>query len=105
MNKVKKVVTSLGVFFTGIISKVFAANLDATIVPRPMAKYGVYEPTLGEKISSAGKIVIPILIFLIGLGVILSKKITKKVKAVILSGLVILGVALYFVMNYIANNF
>lgn len=78
MNKVKKVVTSLGVFFTGIISKVFAANLDATIVPGPMAKYGVYEPTLGEKISSAGKIVIPILIFLIGLGVILSKKNYKK---------------------------
>lgn len=105
MNKVKKVVTSLGVFFTGIISKVFAVNdyLDLNVIGE--SKYGVYEPTLGEKISSAGKIVIPILIFLIGLGVILSKKITKKVKAAILSGLVILGVALYFVMNYIANNF
>ena len=33
MNKVKKVVTSLGICFTGSIAKVIGANLDATIGP------------------------------------------------------------------------
>lgn len=98
MNKLKRVFISFGVFITGLISKVSAVStIDL--------KYGVFEPTMGEKISSVGKSVIPIILFVIGLFVVLSKKITKKVKTIIISGLVILAILGYVLMNYTATNF
>ena len=101
MSKKKKIFVSLGVLITSFCSKVFA------IAPQPA--YGVYEfydtkPTAGEIISRGGKMAIPILLFFIGLGVIISKKITKKVKAIAISVLVILAVLGYSLMNYIAKN-
>lgn len=98
MKKLKKVFMSFGVFITGLISKVHAVDIV-------YVKYGVFEPTIGEKISRIGKFAIPIILFVIGLFVILNKKITKKVKAIVISALVLLGILGYVFMNYISTNF
>ena len=103
MKTIKKIFTSVTLMMTGAISKVFATvNLDS-IVP----KYGIYkpEPTIGEKISNIGKIALPIILFVIGLFVVLNKKITKKVKAIVVSILIILAILGYVLMNYIATNY
>lgn len=110
MKKMKKVFMSFGVFITGLISKVHAVNIvekkygvfDPDMVE---TKYGIFEPTIGEKISRIGKFAIPIILFVIGLFVILNKKITKKVKAIVISALVLLGILGYVFMNYISTNF
>ena len=104
MSKKKKIFVSLGVLITSFCSKVLAIA--------PQLAYGVDEfynpkpkPTAGEIISRGGKMAIPILLFFIGLGVIISKKITKKVKAIAISVLVILAILGYSLMNYVAANF
>ncbi len=107
MSKKKKIFVSMGVLITSLYSKVLAK------LPPPQSMYAVDEPydvipkkpTAGEIISRGGKMAIPILLFFIGLGVIISKKITKKVKAIAISVLVILAVLGYSLMNYIAANF
>lgn len=111
MNKIKKIFTSFGVFFTGMISKVFAIGdfvemkygvFDPSMVED---KYGVFEPTMGEKLSGIGKIALPLVLFVIGLFVVLSKKITKKVKLIVVSILIGLGIIGTVLMNYLASNF
>ena len=68
-------------------------------------KYGIFEPTIGEKISGIGKIALPLVLFIIGLFVVLSKKITKKVKVITISILLTIGILSWIVLNYIANNY
>ena len=97
MKKIKKVLMSFGLFFSGLTLKVSATE----------PKYGVandliLEPTIEEKIASIGKYVIPIILFIIGLFVILSKKITKKVKAIVISCLIILAILGIFLMNHLS---
>lgn len=105
IKKLKKVFMSFGVFVTGLISKVSAASA-APIEPRIIdAKYGVLEPTMGEKISSVGKFAISIILFIIGLFVILSKKINKKVKTIVISFLVIFVILGIILMNYLPTIF
>jgi len=103
MNKIKKVFTSFTLMITGTISKVFAVVEPKYGIVE--TKYGIFEPTMGEKISRIGKFALPIILFVIGLFVVLSKKITKKVKAIVISILVILAILGYVLMNYIATNF
>lgn len=113
MKKLKKVFMSFGVFITGLISKVLAVSISeqtkyGVFDPRMVEdKYGVFEPTptMGEKISIVGKFAIPIVLFVIGLFVILNKKITKKVKAIVISVLVALTILGVILMNYISSNF
>lgn len=111
MKKLKKLFISFGIFITGVISKVSAVSISeqtkyGVIDPRMVEdKYGVFEPTMGEKISNIGKFAIPIVLFIIGLFVILSKKITNKVKAIVISVLVILAILGVILMNYISINF
>lgn len=110
MKKIKKVFTSFTLMMAGAISKVFAVIEPKYGVGSPgweqyETKYGIFEPTIGEKISRIGKFAIPIILFVIGLFVVLSKKATKKVKTIIISGLVILAILGYVLMNYIATNF
>ena len=111
MKKLKKVFMSFGVFITGLISKVSAVSISeqtkyGVIDPRMVEdKYGVFEPTMGEKISGIGKFAIPIVLFVIGLFVILNKKITKKVKAIVISVLVALTIFGVILMNYLSSNF
>lgn len=104
MNKIKKILTGFSLFFTGMMSKVFAIGIE-TKYAMPEPKYGILEPTLGEKISRSGKVAIPIILFIIGLFVILSKKQTKKIKIIVISGLITLGVIMWYIMNYIAINY
>lgn len=94
-----------------MISKVFAVGdlvemkygvFDPSMVED---KYGVFEPTMGEKLSGIGKIALPVVLFVIGLFVILSKKITKKVKIITISILLAIGILGWIVLNYVANNY
>ena len=101
MNKIKKIFTSFCVFFTSMVSKVLAFDPVMTIEP----KYGILKPTIGEKISRIGKIALPLVLFIIGLFLVLSKKITKKVKIITISTLLIIGILGWIVLNYIANNY
>lgn len=116
MNKIKKVFISVGVFITGLISKVFAGEIDFTMIEAKYGvvdintttmqkKYGVYDPgpTTGEKISHIGKFAIPVVLFAIGLLVILSKKMTKKVKAIVVPFLALLAMGGYVLMNLLEN--
>ena len=113
MNKIKKIFTSFGMFFTSMVSKVLAFDLARTVemkygIIEPSLidiKYGVLEPTIGEKISGIGKIALPLVLFIIGLFVLLSKKITKKVKVITISILLTIGIIGWIVLNYIANNY
>lgn len=113
MNKLKKIFASFGIFFLGMVSKVLAFNPEMFIEdkygvfdPRMVEiKYGLFEPTIGEKFSRIGKIALPLVLFIIGLYVIISKKITKKVKKIVVSTLIILAILGYILMNYIATNF
>lgn len=113
MNKIKKIFTSFGVFFTSMVSKVLAFDIAmmvedkyGVIDPRMYEiKYGIFEPTIGEKISGIGKIALPLVLFIIGLFVVLSKKITKKVKVITISILLTIGILSWIVLNYIANNY
>lgn len=114
MNKIKKIFISFGVSFMGMISKVFAVGDSVAMkygVIDPIdpgmyeTKYGIFEPTIGERISVIGKIVLPLVLFVIGLFVILSKKLTKKVKVITISTLLIIGIVCWIVLNYITNNY
>lgn len=113
MNKIKKIFTSFGIFFTSIVSKVLAfdpalmvEDKYGVIDPRMYeTKYGIFEPTIGEKLSGIGKIALPLVLFVIGLFVVLSKKITKKVKIITISILLTIGIIGGIVLNYIANNY
>lgn len=91
-----------------MVSKVLAFDPVMTIelkygILEP--KYGILEPTIGEKISIIGKIALPLVLFIIGLFLVLSKKITKKVKIITISTLLIIGILGWIVLNYIANNY
>ena len=114
MNKLKKVFASLSVFFGSMISKVLAFDpammvedkygvIDPRMYEPP--KYGIFEPTIGEKISRIGKIALPLVLFIIGLFVILNKKMAKKVKIITISTLLAIGILGWIILNYIANNY
>lgn len=103
MNKLKKVISSIGVFIIGMISKVYAIGPDTIISMYAVDPGPSPRQTIGETISKIGKITIPFILFVIGLFVILSKKITKKVKAIVISTLIILGVLAWTILNYFAD--
>ena len=102
MNKIKKVISSIGVFIIGMLSKVYAFGEDMIV-----SMYAV-DPgprqTIGNTISRIGKIAIPVILFVIGLIVILNKKIAKKVKAIVISILVILAILSVVLMNYLSTT-
>ena len=103
MNKVKKVLTGIGITFAGLISKVYATVVSMYAVdPGPRTSQ---VKTVWDSISKIGKIVIPVVLFVIGLFVVLSKKITKKIKAIVVSALVIVAILSVILMNYILTNF
>ena len=108
MNKIKKVGTSFIIFISGMISKVWAIDRPYGMVISEYAvdpgRYAKVQ-TIGDTISKIGKIAIPIVLFVIGLFVVLSKKITKKVKVTVISVLIVFAILGYVLMNYIATNF
>ena len=113
MKKIRKVLVSFNGFFATMVSKVCAIALDeASLYGPPEAfqmqdLYGPPQPSAEEiafqnKINM-GKIIAPIILVLIGIGVILNKKLSKKAKAIIISLLAIIGVAMHFLLNYIKD--
>lgn len=97
-NKIIKFFIGIGTFFTGLISKVYAFTVSG------QTKYGIREPKAEDNNSIIGKILLFVLIFIIGLIIILNKKLTKKVKAIIISAILLLGVLGFVLINYFANN-
>lgn len=91
-NRIKKILVSIQVFFLSMISKVFALS-DYDI--KLQTAYGIERnPSPIEKAFSIIKFFLPIILFIIGLFIVISKKITKKVKTVIILSLIILGILL-----------
>ncbi len=104
MNK-KKIFISFGILITSLYSKVLAKAPQPVNYTAELDEVIPKKPTAGEIISRGGKMAIPILLFIMGLGVIRSKRITKKVKVIAISILVVLAILGYSLMNYIAANF
>ena len=113
MKKIKKIFKCIALFVLGICTKVSAAETD--LFEFIETKYGVIEPKYGvidpEPVVveptgfRIGKVALPIVFFVIGLVVILSKKITKKIKAIIVSGLVIIGILSLILMYDIPRKY
>ena len=102
MKKVKKFFTGFLVFMLGIMDKVYA--LTPLYGPGNDKTIPV-QPTIGEKLAKVGNIISPIFLFIIGLFVIISKKISKKVKAIVISILVALGIIGTVLINFLADMF
>ena len=103
-SRIKKILVSIQVFFLSMISKVFALSpYDIQTDYGIQTVYGIETPI--EKAFSIGKFIVPIILFVIGLVVIISKKITKKVKIIIISTLMILGALAWTILNYFPDMF
>ena len=103
-SRIKKILVSIQVFFLIMISKVFALSpYDIQTDYGIQTAYGIETPI--EKAFSIEKFIVPIILFVIGLVVIISKKITKKVKIIIISTLMILGALAWIILNYFADMF
>ena len=103
-RRIKKILPSIQVFFLSMISKVFALSpYDIQTDYGIQTAYGIETPI--EKAFSIEKFIVPIILFVIGLVVIISKKITKKVKIIIISTLMILGALAWIILNYFADMF
>lgn len=112
MNKIKKIFISIGAFAIASISKIGGVVLS---VSNDFKKYGEVQPaygiqalygpptTIGEKILRIGKPIILVILFIIGLIVLLNKKIAKKTKVIIISILVLIGIIGTYIFNFIAN--
>ena len=110
MKKIKKIFKCIALFVLGICTKVSAAEIDLFediefkygVIEN---KYGVIDPEVEPTGFRIGKVALPIVFFVIGLVVILSKKITKKIKAIIVSGLVIIGILSLILMYDIPRKY
>ena len=97
MKKFKKFFTVFFLSIFGTLHKVFATTPlyapDTLSIP--------YESTWEEKITKIGNIIAPILLFIIGILVILNKKLSKRAKVQIISSLVVLVIVGLFLLNNI----
>lgn len=104
-SRIKKILVSIQVFFLGMISKVFAISVyDIQTDYGIQTAYGIeIVPTPIERAFSIGKFILPVILFIIGLFVIISKKITKKVKTIVISILISLGVIGTLLMSFLSD--
>lgn len=100
MNKIKKIISSIGAFIISMISKVYAIEPAYGVDPGPREKIS----SIVSTIADIGKITIPIILFVIGFFVVLNKKITKKIKVIVVSVLAILAIIGVVLMNYLATT-
>ena len=83
-NRIKKVLVSIQIFFLSMISKVFALSVyDIQTDYGIQTAYGIEigsSPIVSpiEKAFSIGRIVLPVILFVIGLFVVISKKIAEQ---------------------------
>lgn len=103
MNKIKKIIISFWVLISTTFTKIFGSISNAIAIPRGDALYGPPKPTEGEIYTIIAKPLTIIIAFIIWLFVVLSKKTTKKVKAIVVSILVILAILSYIAINYIST--
>lgn len=101
MKKIKKIFVSFIAFFIGIVNKICVCGFDGTLQE---FLYGPPQPSQEEINMKILKIISPILLLIIGIGVLINKKLSKKVKAIIIRILVLLGIGIYFLLKYIENN-
>ena len=115
MKKIKKIFVSFIAFFIGIANKIYVwgAGVNTMVLqhqdlygPPPTSyKYddALYGPPREEidfqNKMKLFKILSPILLLIIGIGVLINKKLSKKVKAIIIGILVLLGIGIYFFKN------
>lgn len=94
MNKIKKIFASLGMLIAASFTKI-CGIISRAITPQPL--YGVTEEDKGEKILDVLKWASPFFIFIIGIIVILNKKISSKTKNIVIAILIVIEtVALIF---------
>ena len=101
MNKIKKIFASLGMLIAASFTKICGIISRGDITPQSL--YGVNEEYDGEiireKIWDVLKWTTPFLIFIIGIIVILNKKISPKTKNIVIAILIFLEtVALIFLI-------
>lgn len=101
MNKLKKTISSIGVFIIGIISKVYANEFDVEVVPAYAVDPG--PSRISIIICIIGKIVFPVVVFILGLIVILNKKMKKKDKVIIISFVIIIAILISIEMKDITT--
>lgn len=101
MNKLKKTIVSIGVFIIGIISKVYANEFDIEVVPAYAVDPG--PSRISIIICIIRKIVFPVVLFILGLIVILNKKMKKKDKVIIISFVIIIAILISIEMKDITT--
>ena len=112
MKKEKKILTSFGITITTFATKAFATGDQQDLYGTYLVKQTLYGParpeveklTFWQKFANTGRIAVPVVLFIIGLVVVLNKKITKKTKVIIVSGLAGVCVLAILIMNYLAEN-
>ena len=98
MEKIKKIFVSFGLFITNCIEKVFATELYV----QPL--YGVYIPPVVTFIRGI-KSIISIIVFMVGIFFVFSRKITKKVKLIVVPILFVSAVVISILGQFISNLF
>ena len=100
-SRIKKILVSIQVFFLGMISKVFAISTYDI-----QTDYGIQiDPTPIERTFSIEKFILLVILFIIGVFVIISRKITKKVKMIVISILISLGITGTLLMSFLSDMF
>lgn len=96
MNKIKKIFSIFSLFLIGGVNKVFASRIDSQ-----QELYGVPQTSLYEENLGMGKIILPIFLFIIGLFVFFSKKLSKKAKAILLSILLLISIIGFLIFHFV----
>lgn len=110
MKKIKKVLIGIGLFFISFATKVYAAFNPTAVTslyavdPGVNSLYAVDSGRVVKEYLRLGKVIIPFILFIIGLVVVLSKKISKKVKIIVASILTVLAISTFVIMQIISNN-
>ena len=109
MSKIKKILISLGAFILATFTKIGGLISRAESATDSLSRMMLYgppqpKPTTGVTLYKIAKPITLVIVFIIGVFVILSKKITKKVKIIFISILVILTILGYVLINYISTN-
>ena len=110
MSKLKKIFISLGVFITSSFTKIFgiiSRGEEVNYIANPLyGPPGEPQPTTGELLTKMFTIIAKplfiVVVFIIGLIVVLNKKMTKKVKAIVISILILLAILGYVLISSIS---
>lgn len=111
MKKIKKIFIILGAFFVATFTKIGGLISRAKVDPVPIygeplqVLYGPSSPNTGDILNKISKPLFLLVFFIIGLFVIISKKISKKIKVLIISMLVILAMLGYAIIEFVSTKY